>query len=123
MSAQLSIENSAVGEKLLDLDENKLGYWSMQNTVNSKMNWFRVVFVIFVMLGAAFLIAAHSHDDTEDVHCAVCRVINNQALVCTTVIGTATLVAVDRTVVPTSVMPQLSAVSLLFDLRAPPQVS
>ena len=116
MSAQLSIETSAVGEKLLDLDENKLGYWSMQNTVNSKMNWFRVVFVIFVMFGAAFLIAAHSHDDTEDIHCAVCRIINNQAVICTTTFETAALAAVDRTVVPTSFMPHLSADSLLVAL-------
>ena len=52
----------------------------MQILEHSKMHRLRVVFVIFVMFGAAFLIAAHSHDDTEDVHCAVCRIINNQAV-------------------------------------------
>lgn len=95
----------------------------MQTLKHSKMHRLRVVLAIFVMFGAAFLIAAHSHDDTEDIHCAVCRIINNQAVICTTTFETAALAVVDRTIVPTSVMPHLSADSLLFDLRAPPQVS
>ena len=121
MSAQLSFGTSAVGEKLLDRNENKLRYWSMQILEHSKMHRLRVVLVIFVLLGTTFLIAGHSHDDTENVHCAVCRFINNQAVVFTTAIGTAKTQAVDRTVGPMSVMPDLSADSLLFDLRAPPQ--
>ena len=88
----------------------------MQILEHSKMHRLRVVFVIFVMFGAAFLIAAHSHDDTEDIHCAVCRIINNQAVICTTTFETAALAAVDRTVVPTSFMPHLSADSLLVAL-------